>query len=68
MYIIICTSVWSTFLFTTFVQFLEEFNEIWRKLLDVIIWEFHYQIKVVSDDKTRKPVSQQKMVCITHAV
>ena len=43
-------------------QFLEEFNEMWRKLLDEIIWDFQYQIKFVLDDKMKEP--QQKMVCI----
>ena len=47
-------------LFNTFVQFLEVFNEMWRKLLDGIIWEFQYQIKFVLDDKIKEP--QQKMV------
>ena len=50
-------------LFNNFVQFLEEFNEMWRKLLDEIIWEFHYQSKFLLDDK--KEETQQKMVCIT---
>ena len=59
-------SVWSTFLFNTFVQFLKEFTEMWRKLLDEIIWEFHYQIKFLLDDNKEEP--QQKMVCITNAV
>ena len=47
-------------MFNTFVQFLKEFNETWRKLLDEIIWEFQYQIKFVLDDKKQEP--QQKMV------
>ena len=62
----ICAGVWSTFLFKNFVQFLEEFNEMWRKLLDGIIWEFHYQIKFLLDDKIKEP--QQNMVCITYSV
>ena len=59
-------NVWSTFLFNTFVKLLEEFNEMWKKLLDELIWEFHYQIEFVLDDKIKEP--QQKMVCITHAI
>ena len=51
---------------TLFIQFLEEFNEMWRKLLDGIIWELHYEIKFVLDDEKEEP--QQKMVCITSAV
>ena len=35
----------------------------WRKLLDEIIWEFHYQSKFVLDNKIKEP--QQKMVRIT---
>ena len=38
----------------------------WRKLLDGIIWEFHYQIEFVLDDETKE--AQQKMVCITYTV
>ena len=52
--------------FNTFVQFLKEFNEMWRKLLDGIIWEFQYQIEFVLDDKLNEP--QQKKVCIKYAV
>ena len=53
-------------LFNTFVQFLEVFNEMWRNLLDEIIWEFHYQITFELDDKIKE--SRQKMVCIKYAV
>ena len=55
-----------TLLFKTVVQFLEEFNKMWRKLLDEIIWEFQYQMEFVLDDKLNKP--QQKIVCIKYAV
>ena len=43
----------------------------WRKLLDWIIWEFHYQIKFVLDDEPHDDETkeaQQKMVCITYTV
>ena len=52
----------------TFVQFLEEFNEMWRTFLDEIIWEFNYQIKFVLDDKKEVKEPQQKTVYITYAV
>ena len=55
-------------LFNTSIQFLEEFNEMWRKLLDWIIWEFQYQIEFVLDDEVKEPLPQRKMVCITFAV
>ena len=50
--------------FNTFVQFLEEFNEMWRKLLDGIIWELHF---LLLDDEMEEPFPQQNMVCITYA-